>query len=178
MQWRYSATIATLSLIQSSVSLSIPSLPSLLLQTSNISVPTNSPNSTIKSINLDDWPLTPFIFTYEHDITIAILQYGATVSPLREYNTLSGLQQIERHVRGLDSPDAQFWPQLLVHNFVSLLFTRLIRPQPQPYITIGEAGDVVSALYYLTRMYGPRNIARANIFSGQRLDMRLSLQVA
>lgn len=174
--------IITAWLIQTAISLTLPPLapaPSLMLPSPNVSISFISPNSTIETGNVDCWPKPPFLFTWDsdHKITIAIVVYGATVSPLRKSGVEHGLQQIGRDVRKLGSADDQFWPQSMISRFVALVFNRSIRPPPQPYITIGEAADVVSALSYLTNMYGATNIARANIFSGQRLDMWVSLQV-
>lgn len=104
-------------------------------------------------------------------------EYGNQVDPALGRAVLLELEQIGRLVAELGSPGDPFWPQPMVWEFVKLSFNRSIRPQPQPYITIGEARDVISALSYLTRLYGPVNIARAEVFSGRRLDMWFSLDV-
>ncbi len=89
-----------------------------------------------------------------------------------------GLDHIKRTISSQGSPASPFWPRTFGFGIVRLVFNQSIRPQPQPYITIEEAVDVVAALSYLTGIYGPANIVRAEIFSGKRLDIWLSLRIS
>ncbi len=173
----YYPVILALTLIRTSSSLSLPSLPSLISISSNASTlvvqqPT-SPNS-------DEWPAPPFLFRFrqDHPTIIAFEQYGNQVHPAQAAAVMLGLDHIKRTISSQGSPASPFWPRTFGFGIVRLVFNQSTRPQPQPYITIEEAVDVVAALSYLTGMYGPANIVRAEIFSGKILDMWLSLRIS
>jgi len=167
-----------LGLIGISVTLSISPILSPNTSVSNTSIKKIPPDNAANA-NMEDWPRPPFIFRWDqsYSLTLVMKEYGNQVDPALGRAVLLELEQIGRLVSELGSPGDPFWPQPMVWEFVKLSFNRSIRPQPQPYITIAEARDVISALSYLTRLYGPVNIARAEVFSGRRLDMWFSLDV-
>ncbi len=176
----YYPVVLALGLIRTSSSLSLPSLPSLISLSSNASTLVVQRPDNATSPNSDEWPAPPFLFRFrqDHPTIIAFEQYGNEVHPAQAAAVMLGLDHIKRTISSQGSPASPFWPRTFGFGIVRLVFNQSTRPQPQPYITIEEAVDVVAALFYLTGMYGPANIVRAEIFSGKRLDMWLSLRIS
>jgi len=176
----YYPVILALGLIRTSSGLSLPSLPSLISLSSNASTLVVQRPDNATSPNSDEWPAPPFLFRFrqDHPTIIAFEQYGNQVHPAQAAAVMLGLDHIERTISSQGSPAAPFWPRTFGFGIVRLVFNESTRPQPLPYITIEEAIDVVAALSYLTGIYGPANIVRAEIFSGKRLDMWLSLRIS
>ncbi|MCJ1450182.1 hypothetical protein MMC28_000511 [Mycoblastus sanguinarius] len=155
------------SALGTSIALSIRYNSSLLELPSGASYPTNSTGT-----HLQDWPPTPWVYDYASN-SIVFQEYGIPVSPNREYEVVTAIQDIYEQIMQGDPIETNY---VLKHSGNITFYLIFLGPVEMTKEQIGQVLVEVQVLF-LNDFNGPQEIVRADVLLEHRRPPVAAFQI-